>query len=74
MATLIMYLNSTEKGGETIFPDANVAITPKKGNAVLFYNCLPCGKEDPLTLHGGSPVVQGEKWIATKWIHLEEVK
>ena len=23
---------------------------------------------DLLTLHGGTPVVAGEKWIATKWM------
>lgn len=74
MATLIMYLNSVEEGGETIFPKIDLKITPKKGNAVLFYNCHPNGKEDPLTLHGGAPVVKGNKWIATKWIHLGEVK
>ncbi len=74
MATLIMYLNSVEKGGETVFPEIDLKITPKKGNAVLFYNCHPDGKEDPLTCHGGAPVVQGTKWIATKWIHLGEVK
>lgn len=74
LATLIMYLNSVEKGGETIFPKIGVKITPKKGNAVLFYNCQPDGKEDPLTYHGGAPVVQGTKWIATKWLHLKEVQ
>jgi len=74
MATFIMYLNSVEEGGETIFPEIDLKITPKKGNAVLFYNCHPDGKVDPLTCHGGAPVVQGTKWIATKWIHLEEVQ
>lgn len=66
--TFIMYLHDTEEGGETIFPKANVAVKPIKGNAVLFYNCLPDGIEDNLTLHGGAPVGKGEKWIATKWI------
>ncbi len=74
IATLIMYLNSVEEGGETIFPEIDLKITPKKGNAILFYNCRPDGKEDPLTCHGGAPVIQGTKWIATKWIHLEEVQ
>jgi len=23
---------------------------------------------DPLTLHGGAPVLDGEKWIMTKWV------
>jgi prolyl 4-hydroxylase len=63
-----MYLHTTEEGGETIFPRANVSVKPIKGNAVLFYNCLPSGQEDTLSLHGGAPVKKGEKWIATKWL------
>jgi prolyl 4-hydroxylase len=23
---------------------------------------------DPLTLHGGAPVLAGDKWIMTKWM------
>ena len=68
LVTLIMYLNTPEEGGETIFPIADLAITPQKGSAVLFYNCDPEGREDPTTLHGGAPVKAGEKWIATRWI------
>lgn len=68
IATLIMYLHTTEQGGETIFPRVNVKVKPVKCNAVLFYNCLPGGQEDPLSLHGGAPVIKGEKWIATKWL------
>ncbi len=69
VATLIMYLKTTEEGGETIFPRAKIKVTPIKGDAVLFYNCTPNGKEDDLSLHGGVPVISGEKWIATKWLH-----
>lgn len=68
VATLIMYLNTVEEGGETIFPKANVRVKPIKGTAVLFYNCTPDGKEDPLTLHCGTPVIKGDKWIITKWL------
>lgn len=70
VATVIMYLNSPVRGGETIFPIAKVSIIPEKGKAVLFYNCLPSGNTDPTTLHGGAPVLEGEKWIATKWFRL----
>ena len=69
VATLIMYLNTPEAGGETIFPKANIFITPRKGDAVLFYNCsLQTGDVDPNSFHGGAPVIAGEKWIMTKWI------
>jgi prolyl 4-hydroxylase len=70
VATLIMYLNTPEAGGETIFPKVNISVIPKKGTALLFYNCNLSGEVDPLTLHGGAPVKAGEKWIATKWIRM----
>ena len=72
IATMIMYLADTEEGGETVFPRAGVKVQPVKGNAVLFYNCTPEGVEDPMTLHGGAPVLKGTKWIATKWIRKAE--
>ncbi len=68
VVTVIMYLNTPEAGGETIFPEAHKSVTPMKGSAVMFHNCLPSGVEDPLTLHGGAPVKAGEKWIANKWM------
>ena len=71
VVTVIMYLNNVEEGGETIFPKLDIAVSPVKGNALLFYNCTPDGREDPRTLHGGAPVKKGEKWIANKWIRLE---
>lgn len=69
-ASVIMYLNTPLAGGKTVFPSAMISVTPKKGDAVLFYNILPSGDVDPLTLHGGAPVLEGEKWIATKWIRV----
>jgi prolyl 4-hydroxylase len=66
VATIIMYLNEPERGGHTIFPDLNFEVTPQRGNAVFFsYNrAHPSSK----SLHGGAPVIAGEKWIATKWL------
>lgn len=68
VATVIMYLNTPQKGGETSFPKTSIQVTAKKGDAVFFHNVLPSGEEDPLTLHAGNPVLEGEKWIATRWI------
>ncbi len=61
VATLIMYLNTTDEGGETIFPNAGIKVAPKKGTAVLFYNVTKAGTEDPQSLHGGVPVIAGRK-------------
>jgi prolyl 4-hydroxylase len=69
VASVIMYLNTPYEGGETIFPLADLSVVPEKGKAVLFYNCLPSGEIDLMSLHGGAPVIEGEKWIATRWLH-----
>ncbi|GAB3246193.1 prolyl 4-hydroxylase family protein [Chitinimonas naiadis] len=68
VATLIVYLNDVAGGGETIFPEAKLAVSPRKGAAVYFRYCNGQGQLDPLTLHGGEPVASGEKWIMTKWM------
>jgi prolyl 4-hydroxylase len=66
VGTVIMYLGEPEKGGATSFPDVHLEIAPKRGNAVFFSyeRAHPSTK----SLHGGTPVLAGEKWIATKWL------
>ncbi|GAA5163510.1 2OG-Fe(II) oxygenase [Viridibacterium curvum] len=68
VSTMVMYLNDVEAGGETIFPELGLAVSPQKGSAVYFRYTNAQGQVDPLTLHGGAPVVAGEKWIMTKWM------
>ncbi|MEW5757709.1 MAG: 2OG-Fe(II) oxygenase [Pseudomonadota bacterium] len=68
ICTFVMYLNDVEEGGETIFPVPNVKVTPRKGDAAFFWDVTADGKIDPNSLHGGAPVIKGEKWIATRWI------
>ncbi len=66
VASLVCYLNTPLRGGSTIFPDVEFDVAPVKGNAVFFSYDRP----DPATrsLHGGAPVIEGEKWVATKWL------
>lgn len=68
MITIIMYLNDVKVGGATVLPEINLSVYPKKGSALYFSYFNSVGQVDPSTLHGGSPVIEGEKWIATKWI------
>lgn len=64
-ATLIMYLQEPEEGGSTYFPESGMHFYPRVGSAVLFtYAGNP---QLSKTLHGGSPVLRGTKYIATKW-------
>lgn len=65
IATLILYLEDPIRGGTTYFPELNLHIHCKKGNALFFSYPIP--NADSKTLHAGSPVVEGTKWIATKW-------
>ena len=66
VATVVIYLNEPTEGGGTSFPEAGLRVQPRKGNAVFFSYAQP--QPHTLTLHGGDPVLQGEKWIATKWL------
>jgi len=89
VATVLLYLEDTEEGGETAFPDSDwiepeseyarqkfskcaengVAFKPKRGDGLLFFSITPEGDIDQRSMHSGCPVVKGEKWTMTKWIH-----
>jgi prolyl 4-hydroxylase len=66
IATFLMYLREPERGGDTTFPQLGLRFAPRRGCALFFSYDRP----DPSTktLHGGAPVLVGEKWVATKWL------
>lgn len=83
-ATVLMYLADTEEGGETVFPKipadnqdqgfsacatGHLAVKPRKGDALLFHSMKPTGELEERSMHGACPVIAGEKWSMTKWIH-----
>ena len=83
-ATIIFYLNDGFNGGETYFPNINKKIIPKKGKALIFFNCTynkythKTGLCDIIdnSKHAGLPVVEGktdEKWIANIWIRTKNL-
>ncbi|XP_030444641.2 probable prolyl 4-hydroxylase 7 [Syzygium oleosum] len=47
------------------------SVKPKKGDAMLFFSLHPDATPDDTSLHGSCPVIEGEKWSATKWIHVK---
>ena len=72
ISTLVMYLNDVEQGGETFFPKLNFSVTPQKGMAVYFEYFYNDKNVNDLTLHGGAPVITGEKWVATQWMRKQK--
>ncbi|XP_064485133.1 uncharacterized protein LOC135397460 [Ornithodoros turicata] len=80
LATLLMYISDVTAGGATAFTWPRLTVKPKEGKAVFWYNLLPDPRHvtevgrwgevrtgDTRTEHGSCPVLQGSKWIATKW-------
>lgn len=70
VGTVLMYLNTPAKGGGTTFPDVGFEVAPIKGNAVFF--SYDRAHVNTKSLHGGAPVIEGEKWVATKWLRERE--
>jgi len=68
IATLLIYLNEVEAGGETVFPHAGFNVTPQPGNGIYFESCNSLGQLDRQSLHAGRRVTKGEKWVVTKWM------
>lgn len=68
MLSCLLYLNDVEYGGGTSFPNLDMEIRARKGRMVLFHNCHPGSNvRHPDSLHGGLPVLQGEKWACNFW-------
>ncbi|KAJ9705201.1 hypothetical protein PVL29_003321 [Vitis rotundifolia] len=86
IASFLLYLSDVEEGGETMFPfehDLNIdtfnsrkciglKVKPRRGDGLLFYSVFPNGTIDWTSMHGSCPVIEGEKWVATKWIRDEQ--
>lgn len=68
VATMVVYLSDVEAGGETEFPQFGLSAAPRQGSAAYFSYVQRDGGPDPRLLHASSPVMRGEKWVATKWM------
>lgn len=83
-ATIIFYLNDGFKGGETYFSKIRKKIIPKKGKALIFFNCNYNKDTNKTGLcdiinnseHAGLPVIKDkidEKWIANIWVRTKNI-
>jgi len=67
--TMLLYLNDNYEGGETDFPNLHAKYKPAKNTGLLFYSLEKEGNLcHPLSLHAGTPVLSGNKYIANVWL------
>lgn len=68
LLTALVYLNDVEEGGGTNFPKKNIVVKPTIGSMLVFNNCIGnTNQKDMNSLHGGMPVIKGEKWAFNLW-------
>ena len=72
--TAMAFLNKVEAGGETHFVEVGAKIEPKPGVLLVWNNALPDGSPNENTLHAGTPVVAGVKYVLTKWYRTRKWK
>ncbi|WP_448664814.1 2OG-Fe(II) oxygenase [Sphingomonas sp. CJ20] len=65
--TAMAYLNDVPEGGATWFPRAGIRFKPKRRLLVIWNNMAPDGTPNYETLHEGMRVLEGTKYIVTKW-------
>ena len=65
--TAMAYLNAVDEGGATEFPNLPLSIPPQPGALLVWNNMNPDGTPNPNSLHAGTPVVRGVKYVLTKW-------
>lgn len=65
--TAMAFLNEVEEGGQTHFVEVGAAIDPKPGVLLVWNNAHPDGTPNEGTLHAGTPVLKGVKYVLTKW-------
>jgi prolyl 4-hydroxylase len=65
--TTMAFLNDVEEGGETHFTHIGIKIEPKPGVLLIWNNALPDGTPNEDTMHAGTPVIKGAKYVITKW-------
>ena len=77
LVTVLIYLNTVEDGGRTLFDKVIVdkkplAVQPIKGMAVVFYPATMDAKIDYRYLHTAlKPDGDQEKWVSQIWIREE---
>jgi prolyl 4-hydroxylase len=65
--TAMVYLNEVEVGGSTDFTEIGQSITPKRGAILMWDNANAQGAPNSWTIHSGTEVKAGVKYVITRW-------
>jgi prolyl 4-hydroxylase len=65
--TAMIFLNEPNKGGATEFAHLGIGVRPAAGMMLIWNNANLDGTLNYNSLHSGTPVIEGEKHIITKW-------
>lgn len=65
--TTMVFLNEVEAGGTTAFTEVGIALEPKPGVLVIWNNADADGNPNWKTMHAGTPVEAGVKYVITRW-------
>ena len=65
--TAMAYLNTVEDGGSTDFPKLPLSVPAQLGALLVWNNMQPDGTPNQSSLHAGTPVKAGVKYVMTKW-------
>ncbi|CAH1713702.1 unnamed protein product [Aphis gossypii] len=72
LVTILFYMTDVPEDGYTVFPNINFVAHCRKGTALVWQNLyLNNGSVNSGTVHGGCPVIKGNKWIMTKGLYEE---
>ena len=65
--TAMVFLNDVDEGGATAFTNLDISVTPERGKLLIWNNNSHNGHPNEGTMHAGTPVIKGTKYIITKW-------
>jgi prolyl 4-hydroxylase len=66
-ATAMIYLNTLNQGGETVFPGLGLTVAPRAGMLIAWRNLRADKSLNSEMMHAANPATAADKYIVTQW-------
>lgn len=66
--TVLIFLDTPRRGGETCFPLLDLEIKPRAGRLLFWRNLVGGSARDPNMLHSSLPLLAGRKTVLITWV------